>query len=98
MKLTMSASALGPGSNQNSLFAFFRDSTQIAAMIAESTYNNLTTTRHMTWVDENPGAGTYTYEIQAAQFTSGTLTVYQTNLTTNADGGSSIFVAEVYTP
>lgn len=52
----------------------------------------------MEWIDENPGAGTYTYEVQAAMFIGGTLTVYQTNPTTDVLGGGSIFVAEVYTP
>lgn len=78
------------------LFCIKRGATQIAT-------GNLTNIGqigqafNLLWVDENPGAGTYTYEVQAAMF-SGTLTVYQTNPTTDVTGGTSIFVAEVYTP
>ncbi len=50
------------------------------------------------WIDEAPTPGTYTYEVQAAQFVSGTLTVFQTLPSTDTAGGSSIFIAEVYTP
>jgi hypothetical protein len=50
------------------------------------------------WVDENPGAGTYTYEVQGAMFTSGTLTIHQTNITTDTQGGTSVFTAQVYNP
>ncbi len=79
------------------LFAFLRGSTQVAAWnLSGTSADNGPFTTH--WIDENPGAGTYTYEVQAAMFTAGTLTVYQQNPTSDVTGGSSIFVAEVYTP
>lgn len=99
IKLRMSASAYGSTATADMLFAFFRDSTQIAATIFTSTAGGgLEQSRVFEWIDENPGAATYTYEVRAAMFTSGTLTVYQTNITTDTLGGTSIFVAEVYTP
>lgn len=94
--LTMTASYKAGGTG-DVLFAFFRGSTQIAStIIGEASANSYLAT--FNWVDENPGAGTYTYEVRAAQFTSGTLTVYQTNITTDVNGGCSVFIAEVYTP
>ncbi len=80
------------------LFAILRGSTQLAAwnISGNNPINNGPV--RLEWVDENPGAGTYTYEVQGAMFTSGTLTVYQSNPTTDVTGGSSVFIAEVYTP
>ncbi len=75
-----------------------RGSTQIATSIISGFAANGIFTFSLEWVDENPGASTYTYEVQAAQFGGGTLTVYQSNPTTDVPGGTSIFVAEVYTP
>jgi hypothetical protein len=75
--------------------ALFRDSTQIASAVWAQ---GASWERSLVWVDENPGAGTYTYEVRGAAFVAGTLTVYQSNPTTDTIGGSSVFVAEVYTP
>lgn len=97
VKLSMHASTHHTTSGADILMAFFRGETQLAA----ASFTNTTTVNlpfPFEWIDEAPGAGTYTYEIRAAMFTSGTLTVYQTNITTDVDGGSSIFIAEVYTP
>ncbi len=86
-------------SSVDTLVAFLRGSTQIASnnkvMGSGMNFSNFVS---LEWIDENPGAGTYTYEVQAAQFGSGTLTVYQNNPSTDTFGGSSIFIAEVYTP
>lgn len=98
VQLTVSASAKGSTANADFLLALFRGSTQIASCIFTSAAASTSNHRPFTWIDENPGAGTYTYEVRAAQFTSGTLTVYQTNITTDVDGGTSIFIAEVYKP
>ncbi len=97
--LTMTAMVGRSTLTNDAIFALFRDSTQLAVFSLFAPTNagpNLTITG--TWIDENPGASTYTYEVRAAMFTGGTLTVYQTNPTTDTTGGSSIFVADVYTP
>jgi hypothetical protein len=95
----MSAASFGSVNNSDILFAFLRGGTQIAsANFTSIAAGGTGQVRTLTWVDENPGAGTYTYEVQAAMFTSGTLTVYQTNITTDVNGGDSVFIAEVYTP
>lgn len=94
--LRMSAQVVGTG--HDFLFALFRGASQIAAKIWSST-SVAALEVHMEWVDENPGAGTYTYEVRCAAFTSGTLTVEQGNGTGDAgSSGGSVFVAEVYTP
>ncbi len=80
------------------LLAFFRDSTQIAATVEAINNSGNETPMILEWIDENPGAATYTYEVRGAQFGSGTLTVHQGNPTTDTSNGSSIFIAEVYTP
>ena len=80
------------------LFALFRGASQIAAWNITNLGSTVALAGRFLWIDENPGAGTYTYEVQAALFTSGTLTVYQQNPTTDVTGGSSIFTATVYTP
>lgn len=99
VRLTMSAASFGSVNNSDILFAFLRGGTQIAsANFTSIAAGGTGQVRTLTWVDENPGAGTYTYEVQAAMFTSGTLTVYQTNITTDVNGGDSVFIAEVYTP
>ncbi len=97
VRLDMSVAA-SKSAGDDSLFALFRDSTQIASRISIHASGAQTFAESFVWVDENPGAATYTYEVRAAQFTSGTLTVYQTNITTDTSGGGSIFIAEVYTP
>ncbi len=97
VKLTMSCNSRASTANADQLFAFLRASTQIASRIFTSG-SSVQQGREFTWIDENPGAGTYTYEIQAAMFTSGTLTVEQSNPTTDTNGGGAIFIAEVYTP
>ncbi len=96
VKLTLHAAIISSAANM--LFVLLRNSTQVAALRIESGSAGVNQPVDMTWIDENPGAATYTYEVQAAAFGSGTITVYQTNITTDADGGSSIFTAEVYTP
>ena len=80
------------------MFAVLRGSTQLASWNTTNLGSTVSITGRFTWIDENPGAGTYTYEVQGALFTTGTLTVYQTNVNTDSTGGSSLFVAEVYTP
>lgn len=87
--------------NNDCLFAIFRGATQLGGTIIHANQGagiTLTLPAWITWIDENPGAGTYTYEVKACQFTSGTITAKQTILTTDAAGGGSIFVAQVYTP
>ncbi len=98
IRLSMSCSARHSVSGSDILICFLRGSTQIATMIYTLTGGDSTHPLQLEWIDENPGAATYTYEVQAAMFTSGTLTVHQTNPTTDAHGGTSIFIAEVYTP
>lgn len=80
------------------IFALFRGSTQIATLHRYNvgTQNNMTLS--FSWVDAVPGAGTYTYEIKAASFTSGTITIYNTNPTTDTSGGTSMLVAQVFNP
>lgn len=80
--------------NNDALFCLFRDSTQIASTI-DGNASPGTKSGMFAWIDEAPGAGTYTYEVRAAMFTAGTLTVYQTNITTDINGGGSIFIVEV---
>lgn len=94
--LQMEAATSTSGSG-DPLFCILRGASQIATLLTSS---GAASGRGiaLTWVDENPGAGTYTYEVQAAQFTGGTLTVFQTNPTTDVTGGTSIFVATVYIP
>jgi hypothetical protein len=96
--LTMSAAVSNGGIANDHNFSILRGVTAIAA----ATYNATATTGirvdTLQWIDENPGAGTYTYEVQAAQFVSGTLSVFQSVPTTDVAGGSSLFVAQVYTP
>ncbi len=98
IRLSMSCSARHSATGSDILICFLRGSTQIATMIYTLTGSDSTHPLQLEWIDENPGAATYTYEVQAAMFTSGTLTVHQTNPTTDAHGGTSIFIAEVYTP
>jgi len=88
--------AMSTSASNDYILCFLRGATQIATH-NQNTQANVTS-RSIMWIDENPGAGTYTYEIQAAMFTAGTITVYQTNPTTDVSGGTSIFVAEVYNP
>lgn len=81
------------------LFALFRGATQIGAWLYSGAI--LGSEQHPTplrWVDENPGAATYTYEIRACQFTAGTVTVYNSIVSTDTGGGTSIFTAEIYNP
>jgi hypothetical protein len=96
--LHVSAAFTRSNTSNDVLLALFRDSTQIAALNYSGTAPVPNGPFSWAWIDENPGAATYTYEVRAAMFTSGTLTVYQLNPTTDVSGGSSIFVAEVYTP
>lgn len=80
------------------LIGILRGATQLSASVSSGfSAAHLVPFTHM-WVDENPGAGTYTYEVQGALFQAGTLTVYQTVITTDTQGGTSVFTAEVYTP
>ncbi len=92
---------LGTPTNKDAIICIKRGSTQIATFVfvASGTTVGINWSESLIWIDENPGAGTYTYEVQAAQFVSGTLTVYAaSNPTTDTFGGTSIFIAEVYTP
>ncbi len=98
VRLIVSPATSTGGSTNDYLLALFRGSTQLASKIYNSSAALSFIGTSFVWVDENPGAGTYTYEVRAAMFSSGTLTVYQSNITTDAAGGSSIFTAEVYTP
>lgn len=99
VRLAMTAQFYGGGSANDVIFAFARGSTSLTARIIAGT-TGLGPPLAMIWVDEAPGAGTYTYEVIATIITSGTLTVYQGNSTTvDAVGsGGSCFTAEVYTP
>ncbi len=92
---------LGTVTGKDALICLKRGSTQIATFVfvASNSVVGINWSESLVWIDENPGASTYTYEVQAAQFTSGTLTVYAaSNPTTDTFGGTSIFIAEVYTP
>jgi hypothetical protein len=91
------SSSVGAG-NPDGIFAFARGGTVIASRIFNLNSTTPFAPRPLTWIDENPGAGTYTYEVQAAIFGGATLTVYQSTVTTDSGGGNSIFIAEVYTP
>jgi len=83
---------------QDRLLALFRGSTQLTATV--EAVNNSGNARTMTleWIDENPGVGTYTFEVRGAIFGGATLSVFQGNPTTDTSSGGSIFIAEVYTP
>jgi hypothetical protein len=94
VRLSMSAAASDGGLSHDRNYTFKRGATTIAA----ETFNGNVFVNTLEWIDENPGAGTYTYEVQAAEFVSGTLTVFQTLPSTDVAGGSSIFVADVYNP
>lgn len=97
VRLTMSAYINTSGSNDR-ILALFRGASQL---VSWNDINNIAGNGkvvHATWIDALPGAGTYTYEIQGAALTAGTLTVYQQSPTTDVTGGGSILVAEVYTP
>lgn len=98
VKLHMSAMISAPSGNDTTV-CILRGATQIATVMkVVGVGDNSNHMLSIDWVDANPGAGTYTYEVQAAQWTSGTLTVFQTNPTTDTFGGTSILIAEVYTP
>lgn len=98
VRLRMSAAASDGGTGHDRNFTILRGASAIAA----ATYNAIATVtvqvNTLDWIDVNPGAGTYTYEVQGAEFISGTLSVFQSVPTTDTAGGSSIFIAEVYTP
>jgi hypothetical protein len=81
----------------DAILALFRGGTQITARIIVPNASGVFPPTVFEWVDQNPGAGTYTYEVQACQFVGGTLNVYQGNGTADAVAtGGSIFTAEVY--
>jgi hypothetical protein len=98
VQLRVSAQMLTTGTVGNdALVAIFRGGTQLTARVCVPNASGVFPPLAFEWIDQNPGAGTYTYEVQACQFVGGTLNVYQGNNTTDAvASGGSIFTAEVY--
>ena len=98
VKLTLSASSSNGAVTQDYILGFARGVSFIASRIFNSPSVSPFQSHDLEWIDENPGAGVYTYEVQGATFGGATLTVFQSVVTTDTGGGSSIFIAEVYTP
>ncbi len=98
VRLRVSAAVICAAAGRDWNLTILRGSTAVAAATFNTPTGETVKVETLDWIDVNPGAGTYTYEVQAAQFTSGTLTVKQTIPSTDVSGGSSIFIAEVYTP
>jgi len=97
--LTVTGTFTDNGStSQDKLIGIARAGSLIASWIQNGSSSLAYAPLTLSWVDENPGAGSYTYEVQGAMFGGATLNVRQSNPTTDTGGGASIFTAEVYTP